>query len=211
MKRRLSTAFLPSKKKKRVQLPDLPTELLTSEIMSHLGHSGQLKQLARLAMTCKAFYVHTNWRQHATRIVQYIRGWKQETFDPFAPYVEEMIWFMPCHHGWSPLDLRECHALKRLQLFGDECGAGDFDKPFLPEQLEELYYGPNMHLSYMPHCYLPPSLTLLRKGKGCIPYPYPRGFRYKVHSLPYENAYEAFTYDELWQINNDLALRSVPV
>src|SRR3954462_5295137 len=98
MKRRYSqdnSSAGSSKRQKKqdtgAEKEELPLELWTHEIMGHLSQKGHVIEFARLASTCKRLY-NFPWRPLCKRIIQYIPHWTQETFAPFVPFVEEMMW-----------------------------------------------------------------------------------------------------------------------
>lgn len=52
----------------------------------------------------------------------------------YAPHVQELVYHLPCHHGWDPLSLEACTQLRRLVLCGNECYPNDWNTP-LPRAL----------------------------------------------------------------------------
>jgi hypothetical protein len=143
-----------NKKKKRKRTgqnndeePSLIWDILQGPLMTALS-AISLGGLVALASTCKTLYHKYPWRQHAT--VLYGQYFTPDTFRPFAPYVTDFRYLMPCHHDHTFVDLGACPCLVKLTLYSNGCGT-DTIKPGdlqLPSTLTRLTLH-NYHLAYL--------------------------------------------------------------
>ena len=120
-------------------LPLLIWEILEKPIMAACI-SVDYKTLLAFVLSCRRLYYKTNWHQYVTCLSRERRFWKPENFAPFAPYVVEFHYRLPCHHGWELVNLAACPRLKTLVLYGNECGSYGWEVAdgVLPSSLQHL-------------------------------------------------------------------------
>src|SRR5689334_10303887 len=86
----------------------LPLELFAHEVPRHLGRD--LEARLALALTCRTLYA-SPWRQHVREYTIEDRCLDEETdtwenapsqrlFNVFAPWIETLTYYLPCHHGF---------------------------------------------------------------------------------------------------------------
>jgi hypothetical protein len=140
-----------------------PEEIMCDQVMAQLGDD--LYSLANLALTCHTFY-SSSWRRHfnGNLTIQYVWAWKedpedseemkelrsmwarnpvhprkQEVFDTIAPYITTLRYYLPCHHGWSPMHLEKCTKLAKVTFIGNDCYGGDWETP-LPVSITHIVF-----------------------------------------------------------------------
>jgi hypothetical protein len=144
----------------REEFAGFPIEIFADCLMAQLApHAASL---LFLAMTCKEIY-HGPWRSKYGRTLEIgeydEEKWGEGQFkgsesfsrgalNLFAPFVENLTYHLPCHHGWHPLDLAPCIVLKQLTFIGDECYSGNWDTPLpvtLCDMILKRYHVNNIH------------------------------------------------------------------
>ena len=142
----LMCAFTVPTKRCACLVPVLPNDVLRQVIMPLLGAAGDgasFRTLLRLAQTCRWLYDETDWRACVTRLAgPFTTLLKSAQFAPFAPYVEHMVYYLPCHHNcWKQLEDPSwalCTRMHTLALIGNECYSCYDDCKTLPATLEIL-------------------------------------------------------------------------